>query len=111
MTLRGLLLAVAVAVVGGLALGPAAPAQATRNCSPITVDGAQVAIKAIRGATCATARRVLRAYLVSDAPCSGSSCTRSHAGWTCQASASYAAPRLASCSRPRAVIAAYSTAP
>jgi len=51
---------------------------------------------------------VLRRYLTSHAPCSGSACVRRHLGWTCAAAPPGAFPRLASCSRGRAVIAAYS---
>lgn len=62
------------------------------------------------GAACTTARRVLRTYLTSTAPCSGSACVQSHLGWLCASATVDARPRLASCSRERTVIAAYSTA-
>lgn len=52
---------------------------------------------------------MLARYLSSTAPCSGSACVRYRAGWAF--SSSYAAfPRIATCSRGRAVVAAYSTA-
>jgi hypothetical protein len=91
--------------------GRRAGADAAANCGTFPSDGAAVHAKVIRGrSACATARRVLRAYLGSSAPCSGSACVRSHFGWMCATAAWSAFPRLASCSRRRAVIAANSTA-
>jgi hypothetical protein len=51
-----------------------------------------------------------RAYINSTAPCEGSARVREDLGWTCAAAGAYAFPRLASCTRGRARIAAYSTA-
>jgi hypothetical protein len=108
---RGVLVAVAVGVALAFgALKAPAPAEAARGCGLITSDGAPVHVKAIRRASCRTARRVLGAYLNSHAPCSGSACTRRHFGWTCQAAPAYAFPRLASCRRGRGRLAAYSAA-
>ena len=85
---------------------------ASRSCGLITdADGARIGIVVLRGSVpCATARKVIRAYLNSTAPCQGSSCVRRHHGWTCQTAAAHAFPRLASCERARKRIGAYSTA-
>jgi hypothetical protein len=95
-------IATAIAVPGS--------ARATTPCGSFVRDGAPVHAKVIHGATSSrTARRVLTRYLSSRASCSGSACVRYRAGWVC--SSSYAAfPRMATCSRGRAVVAAYSTA-
>ena len=109
-----LALAVAVAAVpASAAAGPAAahPA-ASRSCGLFTDrDGARIGVMVLRGSTpCSTAKRVLRQYFSSHAPCEGSACVREHGGWTCATAAAYAVPRLASCTRGKARIAAYSTA-
>jgi hypothetical protein len=53
------------------------PAGAATGCGTFNADGAPVHAKVIRGATtCARARAVLRRYLISNAPCSGSACVR-----------------------------------
>jgi hypothetical protein len=105
-----MLLAVFGAVVI-LALPSPPSAAGSRSCGLIRADGAPIAVEVIRGRTrCRTARRVLRAYLASDAPCQGSAWVRKHRGWTCATAAALAFPRLASCTRRRARIAAYSTA-
>ena len=101
--LAGLMLAITLAAPH--------PAGAATGCGTFKADGAPVHAKVIRGATtCATARAVLRRYLISNAPCSGSACVRFARGWACATAAYGAFPRLASCSRSRTVIAAYSTA-
>ena len=100
--LAGLMLAITLAAPH--------PAGAATGCGTFKADGAPVHAKVIRGATtCATARAVLRRYLISNAPCSGSACVRFVRGWACTSSYS-AFPRIATCSRGRAVVAAYSTA-
>jgi len=103
-----LITAVAVAIATATALP--GPARATAACGMFVSHGAPVHAKVIHGATsCRTARRVLARYLSSATPCSGSGCVRYQAGWAC--SSSYSAfPRIATCSRGRAVVAAYSTA-
>lgn len=89
----------------------AAPAPAARSCGTFAVDGARLHAKVIKGpARCETAKRILRRYLTSNAPCSGSGCARRINGWRCSAAAAYAFPRLASCTRKHTRIAAYSTA-
>lgn len=89
----------------------AAPAPAARSCGAFAVDGARLHTKVIKGPTgCETAKRILRRYLTSDAPCSGSGCARRINGWRCSTAPAYAFPRLASCTRNRSTIAAYSTA-
>jgi hypothetical protein len=101
-----------IALAGSIAAltAVAAQAHATANCGTFRSDGAAVHAKVTRGsASCKTAR-VLRSYFDSTAPCSGSACVRSHFGWTCATATPSAVPRLASCIRGRAVIAAYSTA-
>jgi hypothetical protein len=97
-------------VLGVLAWG-AAPAGAARSCGTLALpDGARVHVKVIRRSTCATARTVLRRYLTSTAPCSGSACRRRQGGWTCASAAAFAWPRLASCARDGARAATYSLA-
>ncbi|MDA0161302.1 hypothetical protein OM076_13575 [Solirubrobacter ginsenosidimutans] len=88
-----------------------AHAVAERSCGRIRDDGARVGIVVKRGKVpCSTARKILRTYFRSHAPCSGSSCLRKHAGWTCQTAPASELPRLASCVSPGKRIAAYSTA-
>ena len=97
--------------IAAVAVTAGTDAQAAVSCGLFTSDGAAVHAKVVRGrAGCATARRVLRTYLGSSAPCSGSACVRSHFGWLCATAAPSAFPRLTSCIRGRAVVAAYSTA-
>lgn len=90
----------------------AAPASAARSCGTFTDrDGARLHTKVLEGPTrCETAERILRRYIHSDAPCSGSGCAREITGWRCSSAPAYAFPRLASCTRKRSQIAAYSTA-
>src|SRR3954447_13307098 len=109
-------LRLALALDAAVALAGAAPAAgrpaAGRPCGLFTDrDGARIGVTVLRGSTpCSTAKRVLRQYLNSHAPCEGSACVREHGGWTCATAAAYASPRLASCTRGRARVAAYSTA-
>ena len=106
--MRLIALAVTIAVI---TVAAATQAHATASCGMFSSDGAAVHANVTRGnASCATAHRVLRTYLGSTAPCSGSACVRSHLGWVCATAAPSAFPRLASCSRGPAVIAAYPTA-
>jgi hypothetical protein len=83
-----------------------------RWCGPIKhSDGARIGIVVKRGGVaCATASKALSTYFKSHAPCEGSSCARKHSGWTCQNAPASALPRLASCSRSKKQIAAYSPA-
>lgn len=106
-------LACAAAITAFAVLGaPAGARPDGRSCGLFsTRDGARVHAKVLRGtARCATAKRVLRLYLDSNAPCSGSACVRRHEGWKCASAAAYAFPRLASCTRGSARVAAYSLA-
>ena len=76
------ILALAAGVAGSSAAHPAKP----RVCGSLgmKVDGKPASVVVERGATtCKTAKKVLRAYLRSDAPCSGSACVREHHGFTC----------------------------
>jgi hypothetical protein len=108
--MRHLLVSVMTALVTAALAAPVG-ARATTNCGTFTSAGAAVYAKVTRGRTdCLTARRVLRRYLSSTAPCSGSACVRRHTGWVCATATVTAFPRLASCSRSGRVIAAYSTA-
>jgi hypothetical protein len=106
----------AITLACATALAVAAPASAHptagRSCGLFTDrDGARIGAVVLHGGTtCSTTKRVLRAYIDSNAPCDGSACVRRHFGWTCAAAAAYAFPRLASCTRRTARIAAYSTA-
>ena len=58
------------------------------------------------GPSCATAKKVLRTYLRSHAPCTGSACVRKHCGWTCARVKAPDWPRLASCNKGKSRIAA-----
>jgi hypothetical protein len=108
--MRTILLAAAFALLAATLALPM-PADAAGGCGNFRSDGAAVHAKVIRGrATCTTARRVLRRYLSSTAPCSGSACVRYDAGWVCATATTTAFPRLASCRRGATVIAAYSSA-
>jgi hypothetical protein len=103
----------AVLAVLALSAGaaPATASASSRSCGTIRfADGARVHAELRGRAACRTARRVLRRYLVSHAPCSGSACVRGHLGWTCATASPYAFPRLASCSRRGTVATAYSLA-
>jgi hypothetical protein len=105
------LLVVMLSLTGG---APPASAHTAgdRSCG-VFVESSRAQVGAVirRGTpTCATTRRVLRWYLDSDTPSSGSARVRIHARWTCASAAAYAFPRLASCNRGRTIIAAYSTA-
>src|SRR3954453_10881921 len=111
MSLRLALALAAVTVVANSGLAAAHPA-AGRSCGLfIDRDGARIGVMVLRGSTpCSTAKRTLRWYFNSHAPCEGSACVRERGGWTCATAAAYALPRLASCTRGKARIAAYSTA-
>jgi hypothetical protein len=93
-----------------LALPASAAARpASHDCAgTITAaDGTPVGVTVVRGHTsCNIAKRVLRQYLHSHAPCQGSACFRTRAGWTC--SARYAAdyPEVAVCTHAREKITA-----
>jgi hypothetical protein len=91
------------------ALSAAAEGRTTRGCGLTAVAGASVHVKVIRGgASCSAARGALRRYLRSTAPCAGSACVRHFGSWTCAAAATFAFPRLASCSRGTGtIVAAY----
>jgi hypothetical protein len=109
--LRFLLVVAAALVALAVTSQGANAAVADRDCKTITTGGARVAVMVMRGeVSCRTARRVLRGYLASDAPCDGSGCVRMQYGWTCSTAPVLAFPRLASCARMRARVAAYSTA-
>jgi hypothetical protein len=102
-----LVLALAAGHTGTSAAHPAV----TRSCGAIRDDGDPVGITVQRGkVACATARKILRTYLRSDAPCTGSVCRRKHFGWTCLSAKPADWPRLASCTRRNRLIAAYAPA-
>jgi hypothetical protein len=107
--MRWMMFGVAIAIATAVLTTSAA--DAAKACGTFPSDGAAVHAKVIRGSVdCPTARRILRRYLSSTAPCSGSACVRSERGWTCASASTTAFPRLASCSKRRTVVAAYSTA-
>src|SRR6478735_257386 len=82
------------------------PAKA-RVCGSFRNDGDPVGVVIERGKpTCTTAKKVLRTYLRSHAPCTGSACVRDHFGWTCASAKAPDWPRLASCTKAKARIAA-----
>jgi hypothetical protein len=98
-------------LVAAVLTGSPAPAEAdVRSCGMISSNAAPVHVKAMHGARCADARRVLTEYLESDAPCTGSACAREIGGWKCAGAKWFSFPRLASCSRGPSRVAAYSTA-
>ena len=102
------ILALAAGHAGASAAHPAKP----RVCGSLGIksEGVPVGVVVERGAatTCKTAKKVLRAYLRSSAPCGGSACVREHYGLTCvsakpgDGSTSPAAPRAAAGSSPPA---------
>jgi hypothetical protein len=72
-------------VAAGHAVIAAAEAPAkVRTCGSFRAPaGDPIGVVINRGATrCATARRVIRTYFRSQAPCEGSPCVREHFGWT-----------------------------
>ncbi|HEY4281172.1 MAG TPA: hypothetical protein VGM91_23360 [Conexibacter sp.] len=108
---HALILACVAAALASAAPAGAHPA-ANRPCGRFTDrDGTRIGAVVMRGnVECATARRVLRAYLRSDAPCDGSACVRRHYAWTCATAISADWPRLASCTRGKTRIGAYAPA-
>jgi hypothetical protein len=73
----------------------------------VKVDGVPVAAVVDRGSTtCKTAKRVLRAYLRSDAACEGSACVRRHLGWACLSAKPGDWPDVAGCTKGRSHIVA-----
>lgn len=111
MLLRSALMLACAAALAS-AVPAAARPDAGRSCGVFTDRaGARIVAVVLRGATlCSTTKRVLRTYMNSAAPCTGSACVRRHFGWTCATAAAHALPRLASCTRGRARIGAYVTA-
>lgn len=103
-----LILALAAGVAGSSAAHPTKD----RSCGLIRAsDGAQIGVVVQRGAVkCATAKKVVRAYDRSKAPCEGSACVREHHGFTCASAKPDDFPRLFSCSKGRSLVAAMSTA-
>lgn len=98
---------------GHAGVSAAHPAAKPRGCGSLGIKsgGMPVVATVERGATsCATAKKVLRSYLRSKAPCSGSACVREHSGWTCASAKSADWPRVASCSKAKNVIVAYNPA-
>src|SRR4051794_24946162 len=72
------------------------------------IDGDPVGVVVQRGVTkCATALKLIRTYLHSDAACEGSACVRKHSGWTCASAKAFDGPRLATCTKGRSSIEAY----
>ena len=100
-----LILALAAGVAGSSAAHPAKP----RVCGSLGIrsDGKPVAVVVERGSTtCKTAKKVLRAYLRSDAPCGGSACVREHHGFTCVSAKPGDWPDIAGCTKGRSRIVA-----
>ena len=101
--LAGLMLAITLAAPH--------PAGAATGCGTFNADGAPVHAKVIRGATtCARARAVLRRYLISNAPCSGSACVRFVRGCASRHRRIRCLPAARELQPGTTVIAAYSTA-
>jgi len=100
-----LILALAAGVAGSSAAHPAKP----RVCGSLgmKVDGKPAGVVVERGtSTCATAKKVLRAYLRSDTPCGGSACVREHSGFTCVSARPGDWPDIAGCTKGRSRIVA-----
>jgi len=98
------ILALAAGVAGSSAAHPAKP----RVCGSLgmRVDGKPAGVVVVeRGATtCKTAKKILRAYLRSDAPCGGSACAREHYGFTCLSAKPGDWPDIAGCTKGRSRI-------
>jgi hypothetical protein len=93
-----------------LTIGLTAPSAhaANRHCGLVYGRIQPATVEVVRGTTgCHNARVVMRRYLRSKAPCSGSSCLQLVRGFDCQTTPAFAYPRLASCTRGRVWIAAY----
>jgi len=104
-------LALLLAMTAAIALLPAEPALAAKECGAYRGKGGPYAVRVLRGpVTCKTARRVLRRYATSKAPCDGSGCYRTQKGWTCGSGGTQAFPRLFSCQRGKKRVGAYSLA-
>ncbi|MBE2320396.1 hypothetical protein DVA67_030815 [Solirubrobacter sp. CPCC 204708] len=103
-----LILALAAGVAGSSAAHPVKD----RSCGLIRdADRIQIGVVVQRGPVkCALAKKVIRAYARSSAPCEGSACVRSHHGFTCASANAADFPRLFSCGKGRAQVAAMSTA-
>src|SRR5690348_9403551 len=102
-------LAICIAMLAAGHAGVSAAHETTRSraCGSFRDDGQPVGVVIEKGKpTCATARKVLRTYLRSHAPCSGSACVREHFGWTCASAKTADWPRLASCTKGKSVIEA-----
>src|SRR6476469_3213454 len=83
------------------------PAEAHVCGSFRDADAGPVGVVIERGRpSCATAKKVLRTYLRSHAPCTGSACVRKHFGWACSSAKAPDWPRLASCEKGKSRIAA-----
>src|SRR4051794_35084239 len=87
------------------------PAKA-RACGSLRgPNGDPVGVVIERGKpTCATAKKVIRTYVRSHAPCGASACVREHFGWTCASAKAPDWPRLASCTKAKSRVAAYAPA-
>src|SRR3954453_21339199 len=103
-----LALCVAMLAAGHAATSAAhQPAKAQVCGSFRDADAGPVGVVIERGKpTCATAKKVLRTYLRSHAPCTGSACVRKHFGWTCASAKAPDWPRLASCTKGTSMIEA-----
>src|SRR4051794_14480285 len=101
-----LALVIAMLVAGHAAASAAhQPARAYVCGSFRAAGGDAIGVEIERGSVkCATAKRVLRTYLRSHAPCTGSACVRKHFGWTCASAKAPDWPRLAGCTKGRSRI-------
>ena len=105
-----LIAATALCVLLAYSLPALAGASQGRGCGRVVTDG-PFHVRVLTGKTsCATARRVLRQYDLSSDPCEGSGCARTRRGWICLTASDGMFPRLASCTKNRSTIAAYSYA-
>src|SRR4051794_16864475 len=90
-------LCIVMLAAGHAGASAAHPPAKVRPCGSFRdAEGTPVGVVIQRGhPTCATAKKVLRTYFRSHAPCDGSACVRKHFGWTCATATADAWPRLA----------------
>src|SRR3954470_24027975 len=106
-----LALCIAMLAAGHVGVSAAHEPTKLRTCESFRHDGQQIGVVIERGKPkCTTAKKVLRAYLRSNAACGGSACVRRHLGWTCESAKAPDWPQLASCDEGRSRIAAYAPA-
>src|SRR3954454_23844636 len=100
-------LCIAMLAVGHAGVSSAHAPGRARSCGSFKNHGQPIAVVVEKGRpACATAKKVLRAYLRSHAPCEGSACVRKHFGWTCASAKAPDWPRPASSTKGKSRTAA-----